>query len=59
MVTPYSMAYPETYQKNLFAFDIVINTIFFFDIIINFFTAYFNSEFEIVDKRKVRNTAGC
>jgi len=42
VITPYSLAFPETYSNDLFGFDISMNVLFVVDMIINFFTAYYD-----------------
>lgn len=38
--TPYSLAFPETYSDNMMYFDLSLNGVFFFDLIVNFMSAY-------------------
>jgi hypothetical protein len=52
-LTPLYLAFPEQYTSNVSMFDDIMNIIFFFDIVINFFTAYVNEDGELVDNLKV------
>lgn len=48
------MAFPETYSANMFAFDMTLNALFSIDIILNFFTAFYDDRFNLVDNPKVK-----
>lgn len=52
IITPYSLAFPDTYSSSLVTFDISLNFLFLVDIIINFLTAY-HDELIVVDDHKV------
>lgn len=45
MMTPYSMAFPDSYTNSAFDFDISMNVLFSIDIFVNFFTAYYDDDF--------------
>lgn len=47
--TPYFIAFPENYDYSAFIADNTMNAFFFLDIVINFFTAFYDEDFEIVD----------
>lgn len=53
LFSPYSVAFPDTYSRNMFTFDIAINAIFFVDIIINFLKVYEDGHYRLVESRKV------
>lgn len=57
LFTPYSMAFPESYNDKMFIFDLVMNSLFFVEICMSFVTAYYNQNFELVDDVKVRSHA--
>ena len=50
--TPFFLAFPDKYDYPVFVFDNTMNAFFFVDIIMNFFTAYYDEDFEIVDDLK-------
>ncbi len=47
------MAFEESDELWNNIFDSVINIIFLCDIVVQFFTAYYDSDYNIVDERKV------
>ena len=47
--TPWYLAFPESYSHNALLFDTCLNLVFFADIVINFFTAYHDNEFRVID----------
>jgi hypothetical protein len=52
-MTPYYLAFPEGFTGTPFYLDVVINVIFGIDIISNFFTAYYDDDYQIIDDPKV------
>jgi len=53
LFTPFNMAFPEKYSENMFALDIAMNVLFMMEILINFTTAFYNRNFELIDDLKV------
>jgi hypothetical protein len=53
IVTPWSMAFDENENLPMTIFDTCINIIFLCDIVVQFFTAYYDGDYNIVDQRKV------
>lgn len=49
-ITPYWIAFTEDEEIGWLAIDSVIDFIFMIDIIINFFTAYYNDKYILIDK---------
>jgi hypothetical protein len=49
MVGPYSIAFPEAKTTALSALDIILNVLFAIDIVINFFCAYYDENFTVID----------
>jgi hypothetical protein len=49
IITPWSMAFEESDKLWNNIFDSVINIIFLCDIVVQFFTAYYDSDYNIVD----------
>jgi len=49
MVGPYSIAFPEAKTTALSALDIILNVLFAIDIVINFFCAYYDENFAVID----------
>ena len=47
------MAFPEIYSQKMIDLDLVIDVLFLTDCIVNFFMATIDSEYNIVDDRKV------
>lgn len=52
-LTPYTLAFPETYTADLYYFDISMNIVFVMDMIVNFVSAYYDGEMHVVDDHKV------
>jgi hypothetical protein len=52
-LTPYTLAFPETYTEDLYFFDIAMNIIFILDMVVNFVSAYYDGEMHVVDDHKV------
>jgi len=50
--TPFFLAFPDRYNYPVLIFDNFMNAFFFIDIFMNFFTAYYDEDFEIVDDYK-------
>lgn len=53
VITPYSLAFPEDYKGTILYVDYLMNVLFFIDVIVNFFSAYVDSDFNLVDDPKV------
>lgn len=52
--TPFFLAFPDLVTTNITIFDNCMNAIFFIDLITNFFSAFHDEDFEIVDAPSVR-----
>lgn len=52
-MAPIFLAFPELYDDRFKIYDYVTNSIFVIDIILNFITAYYDFDFQIVDSIKV------
>jgi len=52
-ITPYSLAFPDTYSTNLYIFDIAMNMFFAIDLLINFLSAYYDSNMRLIEDLKV------
>jgi hypothetical protein len=52
-MTPILMAFPELQTTEITYLDNSMNIVFGIDIILNFFTAYYDEDFIIVDDKKV------
>lgn len=52
-MTPLYAAFPNLYTKEMQILDYFMNAIFFIEIILNFFTAYYDEDFIIIDTTKV------
>jgi hypothetical protein len=52
-IAPYSFAFPENFSSNLQYLDYVMSAFFAFDILFNFFTAYQDDNYNIIDDHKV------
>ena len=52
-ITPYSLAFQDTYTKELYYFDIAMNMVFGVDLVLNFFSAYYDADMVIIDDYKV------
>ena len=53
-MTPILMAFPELQTEEITYLDNGMNIFFGIDILLNFFTAYYDEDFVIVDDNKVR-----
>lgn len=51
-ITPVSLAFSDDSAVEWIVIDSVINVFFLFDIIVTFFSAYYNSKFILIDKRR-------
>lgn len=51
-LTPYFMAFPDAQSDNMQYLDTVMNIIFGMDIMVNFFAAYYDEDYQIVDDPK-------
>ena len=47
------MAFQDTYTKELYYFDIAMNMVFGIDLVLNFFSAYYDADMVIIDDYKV------
>jgi hypothetical protein len=47
------LAFPEDYTAGLSYFDYAMNLLFGIDIVISFYTAYYDSDFQIIDNQRV------
>lgn len=55
ILTPINMAFTKDEENfGIQVFDSVINVLFFIDVMIQFNTAFYDSDFNIIDDRKVR-----
>lgn len=52
-MTPFSLAFPESYTKSLMLFDTVMNFFFLIDIILRFKTAFYDDDYNLIDDKKV------
>ena len=52
-ITPYSLAFQDTYTRELYFFDIAMNLVFGIDLVLNFFSAYYDADMVIIDDYKV------
>ena len=53
--TPFNLAFSQDGSTTaITALEMIIDICFFTDIVLNFFTAYYTSDYELVDNRKVR-----
>jgi hypothetical protein len=53
MIGPYSIAFPDAKNSTLSALDIILNVLFAMDIVINFFCAYYDENFTVIDDLSV------
>lgn len=53
ILTPFYLAFPDTYSLGMNNFDHAMNIVFLFDIFINFASAYNNANYKVIDDRKV------
>ena len=47
------MAFQDTYTRELYYFDIAMNMVFGVDLVLNFFSAYYDADMVIIDDYKV------
>lgn len=47
------MAFQDTYTKELYYFDIAMNMVFGVDLVLNFFSAYYDADMVVIDDYKV------
>jgi hypothetical protein len=52
-IAPYSFAFPENFSSNMQYLDYVMSAFFALDILFNFFTAYQDDNYNIIDDHKV------
>lgn len=52
ILTPYFLGFPDDYSDPYSNLDTVISVIFAIDVFVNFFSAYHDQDFQIVDSRK-------
>jgi len=53
MIGPYSLAFPNSKTSGLVVLENLINILFTIDILLNFFSAYYDENFAIIDEYKV------
>ena len=53
ILTPLYVAFPNLYNKEMHILDNTMNAIFMSDIILNFFSAFYDEDFIIIDSSKV------
>ena len=51
-LTPYKLAFVDEDNLGWTVVDYIIDFLFLIDIIINFFTAYYNDRYILIDKRR-------
>lgn len=49
-MAPIFLAFPELYDDRFKVYDYIVNLVFTIDIILNFFSAYYDFDFQIVDQ---------
>lgn len=52
-MTPFSLAFPETYSYGLMIFDTIMNFLFLIDIFLRFITVYYDDDYNLIDDRWV------
>lgn len=52
-LTPYNLAFPDGQELTGQILDFVMNGLFLIDIFVNFFSAYVNADYKLIDDRKV------
>lgn len=52
-MTPFALAFPETYSYGLMIFDTLMNFFFLIDIILRFMTAYYDDDYNLIDDKMV------
>lgn len=50
-IGPYTLAFPNTDNRGLQIIDYIMNAIFAVDIVLNFFQAYLDQDFTLIDDR--------
>jgi hypothetical protein len=56
VLTPYELAFEnDNVNITIFIIDSSLNICFFLDIFINFLSAYYDSDYNMIDSHKVRN----
>jgi len=53
MIGPISIAFPDLKNETLIAIDIILNCVFALDIVLNFFCAYYDENFLVIDEYSV------
>ena len=53
MIGPYSLAFPNSKTSGLVVLENLINILFTIDILLNFFSAFYDENFAIIDEYKV------
>jgi hypothetical protein len=56
VLTPYQLAFGEDADWTMIGIDFAINICFLIDIIINFTSAFYDDEYNLIDDHKVTNT---
>jgi hypothetical protein len=57
-LTPLFLAFPDIYTSGMMYMDQSMNVMFLVDIILNFFTAFFDEDYMIINDIKVSFTFG-
>lgn len=52
-LTPIFLAFPEAYTDEMVIVDNLMNMLFIFDIVINFISAYYDEDYQLIDDPKV------
>ena len=52
-MTPYALAFPGVYHLGFLIFDNLVNLVFFFDIVVNFISVYYDEDYIVIDSPKV------
>jgi hypothetical protein len=53
VLTPTYVAFPDFYTPKTMILDNIMNAFFVLDILVNFFTAYYDEDFLLIEKNKV------
>lgn len=53
IMTPIYVAFPDFYTKNAMIFDNCMNAVFTLDILVSFFTAFYDEDFTLIESNKV------
>ena len=56
VLTPYQLAFGQDNDLTMIGIDSVINICFLIDIFINFFSAFYDDEYNLIDEHKVSDT---